>query len=175
MARGDPRDDAAFDHLVGDLALGPVSDGSSRLIGGLAGHGYDGADLFGSDLRRLAGAWGIAEAVLDPELGQGDRLKEHPAFAPGPHRIEGDRKRRRDRRVALPGGGVQDDLGPQDQLLRRRVPSNEALEGLALLVAQFDGQGFGATHDRLRARRKVAGSRQIRQSLYCRPNSAKMH
>jgi len=151
MAGGDPFDDAAFDHLVGDLALGPVGDRSSRLAGGLAGHGHDSADLLGGDHRGLAGAWGIAEAVLDAEFGQGDRLQEHPALTPGPHHIEGQLKFRGDRRVALPVSGVQDDLGPQDQLLGSRVPADEALEGLALLVGQFDSQGFGAAHDRLRA------------------------
>jgi hypothetical protein len=151
MARGDAVDDAAFDHLIGDLPLGPVGDGASGLDGGLAGHGDDGADLLGGDLRWLARAWGIAEAVLDPELGQGDRLQEHPTFAPGAHRVEGDLMGLRDGRVALPVGGEQDHLGPQDQLLGSRVPPDEALEGLALLVGQFDGQRFGATHDRLRA------------------------
>jgi hypothetical protein len=175
MARGDAIDDATFDHLVGDLPLGPVGDGASGLAGGFAGHGDDSADLLGGDLRRLTRAWGIAEAVLDAKLGQGDRLQEHPAFAPDPHHVEGDLMRRRDGRIAQPVGGVQDDLGPQDQLLGGRVPPDEALEGLALLVGQFDGQGFGATHDRFHARRQVAGSRQLRQSLYPRPNSAKMH
>jgi hypothetical protein len=65
MARGDAIDDAAFDYLVGDLALGPVGDGSPGLAGDLAGHSHDGADLLGGDRRRLARAGGIAEAVLE--------------------------------------------------------------------------------------------------------------
>jgi hypothetical protein len=113
--------------------------------------------------------------IVDAEFGQGDRLQEHPTFAPASHRVEGDLMRLRDGRVALPVGGVQDDLGPQDRLLGGRMPPDEALEGLALLLGHFDGQGFGTAHNRLRARRQVAGSRQIRQSLYHRPNSAKMH
>jgi hypothetical protein len=32
------------------------------------------------------------------------------------------------------------------------VSPEEGLERLALLVGQFDDQGFGATHDRLRRR-----------------------
>jgi hypothetical protein len=79
-------------------------------------------------------------------------LQERPALAPGSHHVEGDLMRRRDGRVALAVSGVQNDLGPQDQLLGRRVPPAETLEALALLVGQFDGQRFGATHDRLRER-----------------------
>src|SRR3954462_9902198 len=101
MGRGDALYDATLDHLFGVLALGPVGNGASGLAGGFAGHGDDGADLLGSDLRRLARAWGIAEAVLDAELGQGDRLQEHPTFAPGAHRAEGDLMGLRDDRVAL--------------------------------------------------------------------------
>src|SRR5919112_531046 len=92
MAWGDPFDDAALDHLVGDLALGPVGDGSSRLAGGLAGHGDDGTDLLGSDLRRLARAWGIAEAILQAQLLQGDRLEHLPAGTPVLHQIAGHLK-----------------------------------------------------------------------------------
>jgi hypothetical protein len=175
MARGDAIDDAAFDHLVRNLPLGPVGNGSPGLAGGLAGHGDDGADLLGGDLRRLARAWGIAESILNAQLGQGDRLQEHPAFAPGSDHVESDLMHRRDGRVAQPISGVQDDLGSQGQLLGGRVLSAEAQEGLALLVGQFDSQGFGASHDRLLARRLVAGPQQIRQSLYCRSNSAKLH
>ena len=160
MARGDAIDDAAFDHLVGDLAVGPVGDGSSRLAGGLTGHGHDGADLLSRDPGPRARTRGIAEAILDTELGQGDGLKEPPAFPPESDRVEADLERVGDSRIAQPVRGVQDDLSPQDHLLRSGVSTDKGLEGGALRVSQFDGRRLGATHDRLR-RQQDAGSRQI--------------
>jgi hypothetical protein len=159
MARRDPSDNAPLDHLIGDLALSPVSDGAPRLFGGLAGHGHDGADLLGRDPRPLARARGIAEAFLETEFGQGDRLKEEPAFPPESNHVEADLMRVREVPVAPPLGSFQDDLGPQDQLLRGGVSPDQGVEGVSLLVSQFDGQGFGATHIRLRMGGKGAASR----------------
>jgi hypothetical protein len=150
MARGDVIDDAAFDHFVGDLALGPVGDGPSRLAGGLAGHGDDGADLLGGDRRRLARAWGIAEAVLEAQLLQGDRLEHLPAGAPVLDQIAGHLKGPRDLGITATVGGGQEDLGAAGQLLRGGVPADQGVQATALLVGQFDGQGLWATHEELR-------------------------
>jgi hypothetical protein len=152
MARGDALDDAAFDPLVGDLALGPVGDRSSRLAGGLAGHGDDGADLLSGEFRWLARAWGIAEAVLDAQFLQGDRLEDLPAGAPVRHQLATGLKRPRDLGVAATFGGGEEDLASEGQLLRCGVPPDQGVQGVALLVGQFDGHGLRATHDRLRER-----------------------
>jgi hypothetical protein len=39
------------------------------------------------------------------------------------------------------------------------VSPDQGVEGVSLLVSQFDGQGFGATHIRLRMGGKGAASR----------------
>jgi hypothetical protein len=145
------------------------------LFGGLAGHGHDRADLLGGDPRRLTRARGIAEALLEPQFGQRDRLEERPASPPEAYHVAADPKGVGDGGVALPVGGLQDDPGSEDQLLRGRVSPDEGLEGLALLVGQFDRPGIGATHDRLRGRQQDAGSRQVRQRLYRRLTYAGAH
>jgi hypothetical protein len=160
MARGDAIDDAAFDHLVGDLTLGPVGDGSSRLAGGLAGHGHDGADLLGGDLRWLARAWGIAETVLYTQFRERDRLEHLPTGAPVLHQLATDLKRPGDLGIAASLGGGQEDLGAESQLLRGGVPPDQGEKGVALLVGEFDGQGLRATHERLRGLRQDAATRQ---------------
>lgn len=175
MARGDVLDDAALDDLVGDLPLGPVGDGSSRLAGGLAGHGHDGADLLGGDRRRLARTWGIAEPVRDAQFRERDRLEHLPASAPVLHQLATDPERPRDLGIAAPIGGGQEDLGAEGQLLRGGVPPDQSEKGVALLVGQFDSQGLRATHERLRELHQDEVSRQNGAILYCQPNSAKMH
>ena len=90
MAWGDVLDDAPFDDLVSDLAIGPVGYGASRLTGGLTGHGDDRTDLLRSDSGPLARAGRIAEAILEAQLGQGDRLEEHPAVPPEPDCVQTD-------------------------------------------------------------------------------------
>ena len=152
-------DDAAFDHLVGDLTLGPVGDGSSGLAGGLAGHGDDGADLLGGDRRRLARAWSIAEAILDAQRRQGDRLEHLPAGTPVLHQIAGHLEGPGDLGITATVGGGQEDLGTAGQLLRGGVPPDQGVKGVALLVGQFDGQGLGATHERLRGLQQDAAFR----------------
>ena len=159
MARGDPLDDAAFDHLVGDLTLGPVGDGPARLAGGLTGHGDDGADLLGGDLRGLARAWSIAEAILDAQRRQGDRLEHLPAGTPVLHQIAGHLKGPRDLGITAPVSGSQEHPSAEGQLLRGGVPPDQVVQGVALLVGQFDGQGLGATHERLRVLQQDAASR----------------
>ena len=149
MARGDLCDDAALDHFVGDLPLGPVGDRAAGFFRGLTGHGHDGADLLGGDARRLARARGIAEAVLHAQFGQRDRLEQHPALPPEADRVEADPEILGDGGVAPAIGGLEDDPGAQDQLLRGQVSLEEGLQRLALLGGQFDRPGFGATHDRL--------------------------
>ena len=140
-------DDAAFDHLVGDLALGPVGNGPSCLAGGLAGHGDDGTDLLSGDRRRLARAGGIAEAVLEAQFGQGDRLEHLPAGAPVLDQIAGHLKGPRDLGITATVGGGQEDLGAAGQLLRGGVAADQGVQSAALLVSQFNGQGLGATHE----------------------------
>jgi hypothetical protein len=159
MARGDAFDDAALDHLIGDLALGPVGDGSSGLAGGLAGHSHDGADLLGGDLRRLARAWGIAEAVLEAQLLQGDRLEHLPAGSPVLHELPADLERPRDLGIAALVSGCHEHPRAAGQLLRGGVPADQVVQGVALLVGQFDGQGLRATHERLRGLQQDAASR----------------
>ena len=152
MARGDPLHDAAFDHFVGNLPLGPVRDGASGFFGGLTGHGHDGANLLGRDPWPATRARGIAEALLDAQFRHRDWLEERPAFSPEADRVAADLQGVGDGGVALAVGGPQEDPGAEDQLLRGRVLPEEGLQRLALLVGQFDHQGFGATHDRLRRR-----------------------
>jgi len=159
MARGDPIDDAAFDHLVGDLAVGPVSDGPSRLAGGLAGHGHDGADLLGGDPWRRARAWSIAEAILEAQFRQGDRLEHLPASTPVLHQLSAHLKRPRDLGIAAPLSGGQEDLSAQGHLLGGGMPPDQGVKGVALPVGQFDGQGLWATHERLRGLQQDAESR----------------
>jgi hypothetical protein len=159
MARRDAIDDAALDHLVGDLALGPVGDGSSRLGGGLAGHGDDGADLLGGDRRRLARTWGIAEAVLETQLSQGDRLEHLPAGPPVLHELPADLERPRDLGIAASVRGGQEHPRAEGQLLRGGVPADQVVQGVALLVGQFDGQRLRATHEQLRGLQQDAASR----------------
>jgi hypothetical protein len=149
MARRDVFDDAAFDDFVGALPLGPVRDGASRLLGGLTGHGHDGADLLGGDPWPATGARGIAEALLDAHFRDRDRLEEGPALPPEADCIESDLEGLGDGGVALTIGRPQDDAGAQDQLLRGQVSLEENLQRLALLVGQFDRQRLGATHNRL--------------------------
>ena len=79
-------------------------------------------------------------------------MEERPAFSPEADRVAADLQGVGDGRVALAVVGPQEDPGAEDQLLRGRVSPEEGLERLALLVGQFDHQGFGATHDRLRRR-----------------------
>lgn len=145
-------EDTPFDDLVSDLAIGPVGNGASRLAGSLAGHGDDGADLLGRNARSLTRAGRIAEAVLDTQLGQGDRLEEHPAFPPKPDRLQTDVTRAGDGQVTPTRGGIQDDLSTHDGLLGGRVLSDQRLQGDALIIGQHDGHGLGATHDCVLAR-----------------------
>ena len=140
-------DDAAFDHLVGDLPLGPVADGAPRGFGRLTGHGHDGADLLGGDAWPLARTWGIAEAVLKAQFGQRDRSEQHPPSSPEVDRVGADLEGLGDGGVTLTVGGSQDNPGAQDQLLGGQVALEEGLQRLALFVGEFDRQGFGATHD----------------------------
>src|SRR5262249_47063011 len=146
MAWGDVSDDAPFDNLVSDLAIGPVGNGASRLAGSLAGHGGDGTDLLRSDSGPLAPAGRIAEAVFQSQLGQRDRSEEHPAVAPEPDRLQTDMPRAGDGQVTATLGGIQNEVGAQSDLLWSRVPSDEALQGVALVLGQFDQHGLGSTH-----------------------------
>ena len=90
MAWGDVIEDAPFNDLVSDLAIGPVGDGTSRLAGSLTGHGGNRTDLLRRDAGPLARAGRIAEAFFQAQLGQGDRLEEHPAVPPEPDRVQTD-------------------------------------------------------------------------------------
>jgi len=54
-------DDLSPLDLVGQLAMGPVTDRASRLLGGLTGHGDDLDDLLGSEGGGPAGARGIIQ------------------------------------------------------------------------------------------------------------------
>jgi len=149
MAWGDVSDDAPFDDLVSDLAIGPVGNRASRLAGSLTGHGGDRTDLLRSDSGPLARAGRIAEAILEAQLGQGDRLEEHPAVPPEPDRVQTDVVRSGDGQVTATLGGIPDDLGAHSNLLWSRVPSDQALQGITLFLGQFDRHGLGATHDDL--------------------------
>ena len=76
-------------------------------------------------------------------------MEQHPPSSPEVDRVEADLEILGDGRVALPVGSPQEDPGTQDQLLRGQVSLEEGLQRLALVVGQFDRQGFGATHDPL--------------------------
>src|SRR5262249_56163553 len=80
-------------------------------------------------------------------LGEGDRLKEHPAVAPETDHFETDLPRARDGQIASTFGGVEDDLGSGHDLLGSQVPPDQSVEGVSLFVAQEDRHGFGTTHD----------------------------
>jgi hypothetical protein len=90
MAWGDVLDDASLDDFVSDLAVGPVGNGTSRLAGGLTGHGGDRTDLLRRDAGPLARAGRITEAFFEAQLGQGNGLEEHPAVPPEPDRLQMD-------------------------------------------------------------------------------------
>ena len=165
--------DAPFDNLVSDLAIGPVGNGASRLAGSLTGHGDDRADLLGRDPGALARAGRIAEALFEAQLGQRDRLEEHPAFPPEPDRFQTNVTRSGDSQVTPTLSGIPDDLGAQDELLWGRVLSDQSLQGAALFVGQLDGHGLGTTHDCLLARGR--GLQQNRLSPYYQDNYAKLH
>ena len=140
-------DNAPFDDLVSDLAISPMGNGASRLAGSLTGHGSDRTDLLSRDSWPLARAGCIAEAFFDTQLGQGNRLEEHPAVPPESDRVQTDVTRAGDGQVAATLGGIQDDLGAQSDLLWCRVPSDQDQQGVALFRGQFDRHGLGTTHD----------------------------
>jgi hypothetical protein len=135
-----------LDELVGDLAAAPVGDRSPRPLGGLARQGDDPADLLGGDPRRPAGPRGIGQAVLQAQLAEGDRLEGHPPCPPEPDGIEGHAERPGDLGVTLALSGAQDDPGSLGDLLGGGMPTQEGLEGITLLVGQFDGEGLGSAH-----------------------------
>jgi hypothetical protein len=166
--------DPPFDNFVGDLAIGPVGNGASRLAGSLTGHGHDRADLLGRNPGRLARAGRIAEAFFQAQLGQGDRLEEHPAFPPKPHRFQTDLARSGDGQVTLPRGGIEDDLGSQNDLLGDQVPTDQSLQGGVLFVGQLDGHRLGTTHD-CRLERNQRGFQQNQLNPYYQDNYAKLH
>jgi hypothetical protein len=139
--------DAPFNHLVGDLAVGPVGNGAPRLAGGLTGHRDHGADLLRCNPWSLARARCVAESFFRAQLGQGDRLKERPAIAPEAHRLQTDLPRSGDGQVTPTLGGIEDDLGSRSDLLWGRVPPEQSLQGVALFVGQDDGHGLRTTHD----------------------------
>jgi hypothetical protein len=149
MAWGDVSDDAPFDDLVSDLAIGPVGNRASRLAGSFTGHGSDRTDLLRSDAGSLARAGRISEAILEAQLGQGDGLEEHPAVPPEPDRVQTDVVRSGDGPVPATLGGLPEDLGAQSDLLWSRVPLDQALQGITLFLGQFDRHGLGTTHDGL--------------------------
>jgi hypothetical protein len=147
MAWGDVLDDAPFDNLVSDLAIGPVGNGASRLAGSLTGHGGDRTDLLSRDSWPLARSGRIAEAVLEAQLGQGNRLEEPPAVPPEPDRLQTDLMRAGDVPVTATLGGIPENLGAQSDLLWGRVSSDQNLQGVAVFLGQFDQHGLGTTHD----------------------------
>ena len=61
-------------------------------------------------------------------------MEERPSLPPETDRVEGDVMRLSDGHVASPVGGIEDDLGPEGQLLRGRVAPDEGVEGAALLI-----------------------------------------
>jgi hypothetical protein len=147
MARRDVIEDAPFDDFVSDLAIGPVGNGASRLAGSLTSHGSDRTDLLSRAPWPLARAGRIAEAFFEAQLGQGNRLEEHPAVPPESDHVQTDVTRADDGQVAVTLGGIHDDLGAQSDLLRSRVPSDQNQQGVALFLGQFDRHGLGTTHD----------------------------
>lgn len=54
MARRDARNDAALDHLLSQLAWGPMRHGAIARLGQLASDSDDLSQLFGRELRRAA-------------------------------------------------------------------------------------------------------------------------
>ena len=52
--------------------------------------------------------------------------------------------------VAAALGGGQDDAGAEGDLLGRGMAPQEGVEGVALLVGQFDGKGLGSAQGRVR-------------------------
>jgi hypothetical protein len=153
MARGDGFDDAASGDLVGDLAARPVGDGPLGLLRGLAGQGDDLTDLLGGDPGRSPGPRGVGQSLLHAQVVQGDRLEGHPASAPEPDGIEGHGTGLGDPGIALALGGGQDDPGAEGDLLRRGMTPQESLEGVALLVGEFNGKGLGSAQDRVHRER----------------------
>jgi hypothetical protein len=127
-----------------------VGDGSLGLLRGLAGQGDDLTHLLGGDPGRTSGAWGVGQALLRAEFVQGERLEGHPAGAPEPDGVEGHAAGPGDPGVALALGGGQDDAGAEGDLLGRGMAPQEGLEGVVLLVGEFDGKGLGSAQDRVR-------------------------
>ena len=127
-----------------------MGDGSLGLLRGLAGQGDDLADLRGGDPRRPPRPWGVGQSLLRAQFVQGERPEGHPAGAPEPDGVEGHAAGPGDPGVALALGGGQDDAGAEGDLLGRGMAPQEGLEGVVLLVGEFDGKGLGSAQDRVR-------------------------
>ena len=150
MARGDGLDDPPPDDLVGDLAARPVGDRSLGLPRGLAGQGDDLTDLRGGDPGRSPRPRGVGKPLLRAQFVQGGPPEGHPAGAPEPDGVEGDAAGLGDPGVALAVGGGEDDAGAEGDLLGRGMTTPESLEGVVLLVGEFDGEGLGSAQGRVR-------------------------
>jgi hypothetical protein len=122
-----------------------VGDGPFGLLRGLAGQGDDLADLLGGDPGRPPRAWGVGQSLLRAQFLQRDGLEGHPAGAPESDGVEGHAAGPSDPGVALAFGGGEDDAGAEGDLLGRGMAPQEALEGVVVLVGEFDGKGLGST------------------------------
>jgi hypothetical protein len=150
MARGDGLDDPPADDLVSDLAARPVGDGALGLPRGLAGQGDDLTDLLGGDPGRPPRPRGVGQSLLRAQFVQGERPERHPAGAPEPDGVEGHAAGLSDPGIALALGGGEDNPGAEGDLLRCGMAPQEGLEGVVLLVAEFNGKGLGSTQGRVR-------------------------
>ena len=127
-----------------------MGDGSLGLPRGLAGQGDDLADLRGGDPGRPPRPRGVGQPLLRAQFVQGERPEGHPAGAPEPDGVGGHATGLSDPGVAVALGGVQDDAGAEGDLLGRGVTPQERLEGVVLLVGEFNGKGLGSTQGRVR-------------------------
>jgi len=134
-----------------------VGDGAFGLLRGLAGQGDDLADLLGGDPGRPPGPWGVGQPLLHAQFVQGERPEGHPAGAPEPDGIEGHAAGPSDPGVALAFGGGEDDVGAEGDLLGRGMAPQEGVEGVALLVSEFDGKGLGSAQGRFRKEKSETG------------------
>ncbi len=147
MAARNRGEDAALDDFVGNLASGPLRDGSASVFGRFTSEGNDLAALLSCDLDGSSGAGDIAQTLVEREVGERNGSKGEPAIAPEANGINLKVERAGDLGVIVAISGGENDAGTEGERLRERAATQQRLKLVAHLRRQFDDGRFWTSHD----------------------------
>ena len=144
MALGNGGDNATFDGFVGQFAWCPVADGALRGGGGLTSQCHDLAPLLDSEGGRRPRTRGI----LQP-FEYGTMRTRQPVASPAPYRKATGPQETRDLVGIVPVRKVQNNLGPEAEVLGCFMGTDEGEELLAFVLRNEHIGRFGTRHRRL--------------------------